>query len=95
MGDRNDKFDAPMTCSMQAKKSMHSGYSTINFPTNSNLTTPMCWTKHAELLGDVVGVDTSNQVVRWSCDQVVDFLSKFGVNKAMLERFKQEVCETA
>ena len=55
----------------------------------------MCWSKHAALLGDVVGIDTSNQVTRWSCDQVMDFLAKFGVNKAMLEKFKQEVCSTA
>lgn len=55
----------------------------------------MCWSKHAELLGNVVGVDTTKQVIRWSCDQVVDFLAKFGVHKAMLEKFKHEVWETA
>jgi hypothetical protein len=80
---------------MQAQKSLPSSYSVTNFPTNSNLITPMCWSKHAELLGNVVGVDTTKQVIRWSCDQVVDFLAKFGVHKAMLEKFKHEVWETA
>jgi hypothetical protein len=95
LGGPNDQLDASMSGSVSTKKSVHSGYSMMNFPANSNLTTPMCWSKHAALLGDVVGIDTSNQVTRWSCDQVMDFLAKFGVNKVMLEKFKQEVCSTA
>lgn len=63
----------------------------MNYTTNSNVTTPMCWSKHASLLGDLVGADTSNQVARWSSDQVVEFLAKFGVNKLLLEKFKHEV----
>ncbi|XP_046442575.1 lethal(3)malignant brain tumor-like protein 1 isoform X2 [Daphnia pulex] len=90
LGGPNDQLDASMSGSVPTKKSVHSGYSMMNFPANSNLTTPMCWSKHAALLGDVVGIDTSNQVTRWSCDQVMDFLAKFGVNKVMLEKFKQE-----
>lgn len=91
LAGQNDQFDTSMSCSVQAQKSMQPGYSMMDFPTNSNLTTPMCWSKHAALLGDLVGVDTSNQVALWSCDQVLEFLSKFGISKPLLEKFKQEV----
>ncbi|XP_032779060.2 lethal(3)malignant brain tumor-like protein 3 isoform X2 [Daphnia magna] len=90
LAGQNDQFDTSMSCSVQAQKSMQPGYSMMDFPTNSNLTTPMCWSKHAALLGDLVGVDTSNQVALWSCDQVLEFLSKFGISKPLLEKFKQE-----
>lgn len=88
----NDQFEASVSCSNLARRSMPPGYSMVNYPTNSSLITPMCWSKHAALLGDLVGVDTSNQVKRWSCDQVLEFLSKFGVNKLLLDKFKHEVC---
>lgn len=88
---QNDQGDAHVACSNQNRRNLPTGMSTMNYPTNSNLTTPMCWTKHAALLGDMIGVDTSAQVIRWSSDQVADFLTKFGINKLLIEKFKQEV----
>lgn len=88
---QTDQNDVAISCSNQARRPMQASYSMLNNPTNSNLTTPMCWSKHAALLGGLVGTDTTNQVVRWTADQVVDFLAKFGVNKLMLEKFKHEV----
>lgn len=84
-------MDVSMSCATQARRFMQQGYSSINHPANSNLTTPMCWSKHVALLGDIVGMDTTNQVVSWNCDQVSEFLAKFGINRLLLEKFKQEV----
>lgn len=58
---------------------------------NSSLTTPLCWSKHSALLADIVGSHTSVQTSQWSCEQVVEFLGKFGINSLLLERFKHEV----
>lgn len=91
LGGHNDQFDASMSCSVEAQKSMQPSYSMTDFPANSNFTTPMCWSKHAALLGDIVGVETSNHVALWSCDQVLEFLAKFGISKPLLEKFKYEV----
>ena len=88
---QNDQCEASVNCSTQARRSMQQDYSMMNYPTNSNLITPMCWSKHASLLGDLVGVDSSNHVKSWPCDKVLDFLSKFGVNKLLLDKFKYEV----
>ena len=58
---------------------------------NSSLTTPLCWSKHSILLADVVGSHTSVQTSHWTCEEVVEFLAKFGINNLLLERFKHEV----
>lgn len=62
-----------------------------NYPNNVSLTTPLCWSKHSALLGALIGANTSNQVARWSCEEVVDFLTKFGMSSSLLDKFKNEV----
>lgn len=63
----------------------------LHSPINSSLTTPLCWSKHSALLTDFVGSATSAQASRWTCEQVLEFLKKFGINSLLLERFKHEV----
>jgi len=38
----------------------------------------------------VSGVVTSD-VVKWNCEQVVEFLAKFGIINPLLDRIKEEV----
>lgn len=85
-----DEHDATVAvnCSSQARQSVFQDF----YPTNASLTTPLCWSKHAALLGDVVGANTTNDVVKWNFEQVGEFLAKFGIISPLLERFKEEVC---
>lgn len=59
--------------------------------TNTNLTTPLCWSKHATLLQNLVGDETCIAVTKWSPEQVNEFISKFGTSSAQLDKFKEEV----
>lgn len=62
-----------------------------DFQGNANLVTPLCWSKHAALLGHLVSGATSSEATKWSADQVQTFLAKFGLNSPVLDKFKEEV----
>lgn len=59
--------------------------------TNTNLTTPLCWSKHASLLSKYIDTETVASVSRWTVQQVVDFLVKFGTAAKELDHFREEV----
>jgi len=57
---------------------------------NTDLTTPLCWSKHAVLLKNLVGDETCVAVAKWSLEQVNAFIAKFGTSSAQLDKFKEE-----
>jgi len=57
---------------------------------NTNLTTPLCWSKHSTLLKDLVADETCVAVAQWSPEQVNAFVAKFGTASAQLEQFKEQ-----
>ena len=58
---------------------------------NTDLTTPLCWSKHAVLFQNLVGDETCVAVAKWSLQQVNAFIAKFGTSSAQLDKFKEEV----
>ena len=66
-----------------------------DFVNNSNLTTPMCWSRHISLLSKYVEQESISAVSQWSVDQVVGFLIKFGMPEKELDKFKAEVSHPA
>lgn len=65
-----------------------------NCVTNSDLTTPYCWSRHAALLDPFVAHETAGNVSRWNVEQVVQFVAKFGISAKDLDRIKDEVIFT-
>jgi len=59
----------------------------LDFQSNANLVTPLCWSKHAALLSDLVDGTTSSEASKWSTNQVRDFLAKFGIAPFHLDKF--------
>jgi len=89
-GEPVDQFAGSVSSSnnqLQMSRSILEDYSLAN----TNLTTPLCWSKHAALLQDLVGDETCVAVAKWSLEQVNEFIAKFGTTSAQLDKFKEEV----
>ena len=90
-GERNSGSDSQSEAKMEnhsmLSRSIFEDFSSVN----SNLTTPICWSKHVSLLETLIGDETSDTVAKWSYDQVHDFLTKFGIGTIQLDKFKEEV----